>query len=164
MMTLKEAILQALEDIATTANYLAVYNHIVEKKYYNFDNQKTPAQTVSAQLGQFLRDGDTRVGRILLQGNTYTYYLTRNAPNIDLDNVSSGTETPTEKSITKSKGFEERDLHKLLSSFLKKSNTFSKTIFHEKSLNRKDSNQVWTHPDMIGVRFPSSGIRSQEHF
>ena len=31
-------------------------------------------------------------------------------------------------------------------------NVFSKTIFHEKSFN-KESGQVWTNPDMIGVSF-----------
>ena len=29
---------------------------------------------------------------------------------------------------------------------------FSKTIFHEQS-NGKDNNQIWTHPDMIGIKF-----------
>jgi hypothetical protein len=43
-------------------------------------------------------------------------------------------------------------LHKLLSSFLKNIDTFSKTIFHEKS-NGKDTNQIWTHPDMVGIKF-----------
>jgi hypothetical protein len=43
-------------------------------------------------------------------------------------------------------------LHKLLSSFLKNTETYSKTIFHEHS-NGKDNNQIWTHPDMVGVKF-----------
>ncbi len=33
-MTLKEAVLKSLEDINDITNYLAVLNHINEKKYY----------------------------------------------------------------------------------------------------------------------------------
>ncbi|MDD2251317.1 MAG: hypothetical protein PHE92_09525, partial [Candidatus Cloacimonetes bacterium] len=50
------------------------------------------------------------------------------------------------------KTYDERSLHKLLSSFLKNTETYSKTIFHEHS-NGKDNNQIWTHPDMVGVKF-----------
>lgn len=35
-MTLKEAVLKSLEDINYITNYLAVYNHIDDKKYYDF--------------------------------------------------------------------------------------------------------------------------------
>ncbi len=50
------------------------------------------------------------------------------------------------------RSYEERDLHKLLSSYLKNTGIYSKTIFHEQS-NGKDSNQIWTHPDMVGISF-----------
>ncbi len=45
----------------------------------------------------------------------------------------------------KVKTYEERDLHKILSSYLKNTDIYSKTIYHEQS-NGKDSNQIWTHP------------------
>ena len=35
-MTLKEAVLLSLNDISEITNYLAVYNNIVEKNYYDF--------------------------------------------------------------------------------------------------------------------------------
>ncbi|MDR0332165.1 MAG: hypothetical protein LBI15_01755 [Dysgonamonadaceae bacterium] len=47
----------------------------------------------------------------------------------------------------------ERDLHILLSSYLKDSGIYPKTIFHEKSFHEKDGHQVWMHPDMVGIRF-----------
>jgi len=36
---------------------------------------------------------------------------------------------------------------------LSSKNTYAKTIIHEKSKNRKDRNQKWIHPDMVGVSF-----------
>jgi len=42
-------------------NYLAVYNHIVEKEYYDFETGKTPGSTISAAFGDFIRNGDSRV-------------------------------------------------------------------------------------------------------
>ncbi len=49
--------------------------------------------------------------------------------------------------------FKERDLHRLLSNFLKSQKSIlSKTIFHEAS-KKSDQNQKWIHPDMVGVNF-----------
>ena len=41
----------------------------------------------------------------------------------------------------------------MLSSYLKNTGIFSKTIFHEKSKNSRDSHQKWIHPDMVGIKF-----------
>ena len=41
-MTLKEAVLLSLNDISEITNYLAVYNKIVEKNYYDFGQARTP--------------------------------------------------------------------------------------------------------------------------
>ena len=64
------------------------------------------------------------------------------------------------KSINNNKNdykYHERDLHKLLSTFLQNQNPtiYSKTVLHEKSYNSKDNTQKWIHPDMIGVEFLS---------
>ena len=60
-MTIKEAILKSLDDINNLTNYIEIYNHIIDKKYYDFKDAKTPQATVSALLGDFIRKGDTRV-------------------------------------------------------------------------------------------------------
>lgn len=70
-MTLKEAILKSLEEINTLTNYTEVYNHIVNHNYYEFGAGKTPTSTVSSLLGDFIRNGDTRVKRIKQDGGTY---------------------------------------------------------------------------------------------
>ena len=164
-MTLKEAVLKSLEDITEITNYLAVLNHIVEKKYYDFGGAKTPGSTISAVLGDLIRSGDTRVKRVKQDGGTYSYYLTKNENNIGIDVLTGATEQPISAviKIDKTKSYDERDLHRLLSSYLKNTDIYSKTIFHEQS-NGKDNNQIWTHPDMVGIKFLNLQTKVSQNF
>lgn len=163
-MTIKEAILKSLEDIGELTNYTEVTNHITTNSYYDFKDAKTPQATVSALLGDFVRLGDTRVKRIKKSG-AYFYYLTKNEENIGLDVLTGEVEIPKAKSSKseKVKTYEERDLHKILSSYLKNTDIYSKTIYHEQS-NGKDSNQIWTHPDMVGIKFLNLQTKASENF
>jgi hypothetical protein len=163
-MTIKEAILKSLDDLNKLANSLEITEHILTNKYYEFAG-KTPASTVSAQLGDFVRTGDTRVKRIKQPNGTYLYYLTKNEQSIGVDILSGDTETQTIKQhkLSTNKTFDERDLHKLLSSYLKNTDTYSKTIFHEQS-NAKDNNQIWTHPDMVGIKFLKLQTKASQSF
>lgn len=166
-MTIKEAILKSLEDLVIPVNNNEVFNHIVNKNYYEFLKGKTPAATISAQLGDFIRWGDTRVKRIKKSNGSYNYYLTKNEQLIGIDILNDENEVDISKQEqlqqTKTKVYEERDLHKLLSSYLKNTETFSKTIFHEQS-NGKDSNQIWTHPDMVGIKFLNLQTKVSQNF
>jgi hypothetical protein len=150
-MTIKEAILKSLEEINGIANYMKVYEHIIAKKYYVFAAAR-PTATVSAELGHFIRSGDTRVKRIKQAGGTYSYYLSKIEENIDFVTIPVLDEIAPTLKGEKTKTYLEKDLHKLLSSYLKNEGIYSKTIPHEQS-NGKDRNQTWTHPDMVGVRF-----------
>jgi len=163
-MTLKEAVLKSLEDINDVTNYLAVCNHIIEKKYYDFGAAKTPASTISAVLGSFIREGDTRVKRIKQSGGTYIYYLTKNEQNIGIEILSGTTEVEAVKQPEKNKSYDERDLHRLLSSYLKNTGIYSKTIFHEQSTYVKDNNQIWTHPDMVAIKFLNLQTKVSQNF
>lgn len=169
-MTLKEAVLLSLSDINEITNYLAVQNKIVEKNYYDFGQARTPGATISAVLGDFIRNGDTRVKRIKQDNGTYWYYLTKNEENIGIEVLSGSTSISsaeiTKTKVTKSekqKTYDERDLHKLLSSYLKNTSIYSKTIFHEQS-NGKDNNQIWTHPDMVGIKFLNLQTKVSQNF
>jgi len=164
-MTLKEAVLKSLHDINNITNYLAVLNNIIDKKYCDFGASKTPGSTISAVLGDFIRSGDTRVKRIKQDGGTYLYYLTINEQDIGIEILSGSTETAilAPVKVDKNKTYEERDLHKLLSSYLKNTGIYSKTIFHEQS-NGKDSNQIWTHPDMVGIKFLNLQTKVSQNF
>lgn len=162
---MREAILKNLEDMNAVVNYMAVYKHITAKNYYDFGSAKTPSSTVSAALGDFIRNGDTRVKRITQEGGNYSYYLTKNEQNIGIDILTGETTaklTNTIKAIN-TKTYDERDLHKLLSSYLKNTGIYSKTIFHEQS-NGKDNNQIWTHPDMVGIRFLHLQTKASQNF
>jgi len=164
VMTLKDAVLKSLEDIGGLTNYSEVLKHILDKAYFDFGASKTPGSTVSASLGDFIRNGDTRVKRIKQDGGTYSYYLTKNEQNIEIDVLTGDTQTSTKAvKVDKNKTYNERDLHKLLSSYLKNTGIYSKTIFHEQS-NGKDNNQIWTHPDMVGIKFLTLQTKASQNF
>lgn len=163
-MTLKEAILKSLEEVGLTPNYSTIFHYIVEKKYFDFKDQKTPASTVSATLGSFIRNGDTRVKRISQDGGTYIYYLTKNEDKIPLDILSGSTTDTKVIKLEKQIPFLEKDLHPLLSTYLKSTSVHPKTIPHVQSESSKDSNQTWTHPDMVGVKFLNLHTKSSQLF
>jgi len=164
-MTLKEAVLKSLGELNKPSIYMDIYNHIEKNKYFDFSNSKTPFLSVSGILTDFIQKNDTRVKRIKIDGRTYSYYLTKNEQNIGLEILSGDNESSIIKQakINKSKTYEERDLHKLLSSYLKNTDTYSKTIFHEQS-NGKDNNQIWTHPDMVGIKFLNLQSKVSQNF
>ena len=144
---------------------MEVHDHIIKNGYYDFGTAKTPASTISALLGDFIRNGDTRVKRIKQEGGSYAYYLTKNEQDIGIEILSGSTETTSAKlPKTKTKSYNERDLHKLLSSYLKNTKIYSKTIFHEQSRYGKDNNQIWTHPDMVGVKFLNLQTKVSQNF
>lgn len=60
--------MKSLEEINDIANYMDIHNHIIARKYYDFGATKTPIAIVSAQLGDFIRTGDTRIKRVKQTG------------------------------------------------------------------------------------------------
>lgn len=148
-MTIKEAILKVLEDNKGSFTYLEVLKMIDVKCYIDWTNAKTPSDTIGAQLGHFIRQNDSRVKRVKGKKG-FEYYLSKYEDELNLSEVVA-KETISKKG--RAKKYQERDLHKLLSSYLKSQNIYSKTIFHEKSSNSKDDHQKWIHPDMIGINF-----------
>ena len=161
-MKIKEAIIKSLNELKKITNSVELCDYILEKKYAEFTG-KTPAMTVSAQLGEFIRKGDKRIKRIKQIGGNYGYYLTKFEEELNIEALAITPTSLTLSKLERKKTFEERDLHKLLSSYLKNTDTFSKTIFHEKSTS-KDSNQIWTHPDMVGIKFLNLKNKSSHEF
>jgi hypothetical protein len=153
MMTIKEAMLQVLDDLKNKANSTEIYEHIIKQNYYSFDKGKTPKATISAQLGDFIRKDDSRVKRIKGKGGVFYYYLSKYEQDIDFDNNLNQNDIIQNKNTKLKQSYNERDLHKLLSSYLKNKKIYSKTILHEESKNSKDDHQKWIHPDMIGIEF-----------
>ncbi|MBN2963575.1 hypothetical protein JWV37_02185 [Sulfurospirillum sp. T05] len=153
-MTIKEAILKSLEDLHKLLTHNEIYEHIINKKYYYFGEAKTPASTISALLGDFIRKNDTRVKRIKGKQSQYLYYLAKFEQDLNINEIASNiTETSQPMQQNKKQTYSERNLHKLLSSYLKNKKIYTKTILHEESKNSKDDHQKWIHPDMIGIEF-----------
>ena len=151
-MTIKEAILKVLEDNIGSYTYLEVLKKIDEQNYIDWSNAKTPADTIGAQLGHFIRQNDSRVKRVKGQKG-YEYYLAKYENQLNLSQVVAQSKNQTSATTNRPSTYLERDLHKLLRSYLKNQEINSKTIFHEKSSNSKDDHQKWIHPDMIGINF-----------
>ena len=76
-MTIKEAILESLDEIKGLATHNAVYDYIIKNNYYTFEKGKTPGSTISALLGDFIRNNDARIKRVKGNGNFYLYYLAK---------------------------------------------------------------------------------------
>jgi uncharacterized protein len=158
-MTIKESILKTLEDIKGLASVAEIYDHILKNNYYSF-GAKDPKGVVSGDLREFIFKGDSRIKRTKISKGTYKYYLTKYEHFLILDQFE--IESKINAKLQKN-DYQEKDLHKILSSYLKSTNSFSKTIFHEQS-NTKDSNQKWVHPDMVGVQFINLYSKASQTF
>jgi len=143
-MTIQEAILKTLEENKKLMNHKEIYEYIKNNNLATVSSN-TPQNTVSAILGNFIRNGDNRVKRIKTEKSIYLYYLSKYENEINIQLSDKDDDVVNKK-------YSERDLHKLLSSFLNNDNIFSKTIFHESS-KKSENNQKWIHPDMVGVKF-----------
>ncbi len=141
-MTIKEAILKTLENNKKLMNHKDIYNYIKKNNLAKF-NSETPEATVSALLGDFIRNNDNRVKRIKTEKSTYLYYFSKYENEINFEN-----EKFDKKEDIK---YKERDLHQLFVTYLGAKNIFAKTIYHETS--KQSLNQKWIHPDIIGVEF-----------
>ncbi len=164
-MTIKEAILKSLEDLQKLSTHNEIYDYIISKNYYDFGDAKTPSSTISALLGDFIRKNDERVKRIKGEKSTYLYYLAKFEQDLNTNNIVPDINVKIEiKQSIKKQNYNERDLHKLLSSYLKNKNIYSKTILHEESKNSKDDHQKWIHPDIIGIEFLNLTSRINKAF
>ena len=177
-MTLKEAVLKTLGELEKPAKSSEIYEHILSKQYYK-SLGKTPENTNSAKirifttLTQFIKEGDKRIRRIKPDGGgVYVYYLTKHEKKIETASLPISTQqeekgtanAKTETYVEKTETYAEKDLHKLLSTYLKNTQTYSKTISHEQSKSGKDNNQIWTHPDMVSIKFLKSQTQISQNF
>ncbi len=148
---LRDAVLMALRDLKTPSNHWAVLKQIQENKYFDFRDAQTPESSVSAQLGDYVRLGDSRLGRVKQANGTYLYHLTEWGDGSAQVDVVQTTEKTVKKDLPKN--YYERDLHPLLSTYLRSLGIFAKTIYHEQSVSSDDNNKKWIHPDMVGAQF-----------
>ena len=132
MMTIKEAILQALDDLKKPLNRTELYEYINENNLVVF-NAKNPKASVNSEAGNFIRKNDSRVKRIKGKNNIFYYYLSKYEDIIEFENNKIIKTKTTKQELKLKQSYNEKDLHKLLSSYLKNKNIYSKTILHEES-------------------------------
>ena len=158
--TLKEIIKETLKEIKK-GSYKDVYDKIIKDGSYNFGESKTPDASVSSILGDFIRNKDKFIYREEIDNKNIYFYsddieLSNNieSNNKTNNNIELSNNIESNIKINNIGKYNERDLHILLSTYLKLNNfnIYIKTIYHEES-NSKDANQKWAHPDMIGIKF-----------
>lgn len=157
--TFGEAILRSLENFPSGATANEIYKNIVSHGYYAFGDGKTPWSTIQSRAGDFIRKGDSRVGRIKDHKGVYHYYLTKYKDNIDTNQLQLESKTPKPAK----KAFQERDLHPLLATYLRGQGIFAKTIYHEQS-SKNEEHQKWVHPDMIATKFVEHENKACQNF
>jgi hypothetical protein len=109
---------------------------------------KTPKDTLAARMYCDTKyNGESSI--FVRISNRPVLFTLREKPNFDIAKIKEKSEKTT--------SFKERDLHKILASFVYSSPHFSchtTTIRHEKSLRKIKGQNSWLHPDIVGVRFP----------
>lgn len=130
-MTIKEAVLKSLDEIQKPIGSFELCDYILSKKYVEFKG-KTPHNTVSAHLTDFIYKNDKRVKRVKKQGGNYLYYLSK----YEDDVTEISFEQPSKITIKK-ETYKERDLHILLSTFLKTLKMFFLKPYFMKNLTIK---------------------------
>lgn len=152
-------LIELAEDTIRKAGIPLTDKEIWDKsKEYGFQdkiksNGKIPWKTIGARIYLDIRDNvnsifektKNRPIKFKLKDMKFTQSTSL------IDTVSS-----EETQISENR-FSERELHPLLSAYVKNDSHFkcyTKTIFHEKSNNDKKGKNKWLHPDIVGVYFP----------
>ncbi len=156
-MSLRDVCFKCLEILEKPVSRMDVTKHIIENDLYDFTNTLRPDASVSAELGNFIRRGDVRVQQTKDKSNVYLYYLSKNETLLIDQLLSLNTNDKNTIEL-----FKEKDLHIILSTFIKSEKIYSKTILHEKN-KKNDKNQIWTNPDIVAVKFENYD-NTTEHF
>lgn len=109
---------------------------------------KTPTATLGAQLYTDIKNNNSRFVQISKRPATFGLKSKTYKNQVE--------DTQITKPIVTTK-YNESDLHKLLSTFVKNSpyfNCYTRTIYHEKSNKSKKGKNEWLHPDIVGVYYP----------
>jgi len=118
---------------------------------------KTPWQSLGAQLYVEVRDNEE--SRFMKVGKRPArFFLKDRAAELASDAVAK-IEKEESKKKEKTTGYQERDIHPLLTyfayanpSFNRGRSIFTKTIFHERS--QRSGYNEWIHPDIVGFYLP----------
>lgn len=109
---------------------------------------KTPARSISAQL--YTETADNEESIFIRVGQRPTKFFLRNIK------PSKGSEKDSPALPENQIKYKEKDLHKILSSFVSSNPHFmakTKTINHLRSSRKQAGRTEWLHPDIVGIHF-----------
>lgn len=116
---------------------------------------RTPINTLQARLYLDVRDNE----------NSIFIQTSKRPSRFFLKDMKAMETIEEEVSIDeKRENYHERDLHKLLSTYVNASPEFgckTKTIYHEKTGKSRKGYNEWLHPDIVGVHFPFSDYQGE---
>ncbi|MCI9565986.1 MAG: HrgA protein [Eubacterium sp.] len=115
---------------------------------------KTPINTLQARMYIDLRDNEKSI--FVQISKRPSMFFIKNM----MVEVSNDEQQQEQIEIS----FHERDLHKLLSTYVDAAPEFgckTKTIYHEKTVKGKKGFNEWLHPDIVGVHFPFSDYQDE---
>src|SRR3712207_7913364 len=92
--------------------------------------------------------------------NTYSYYLAQNEKKINTLPILSNNNKTTDKV---KHSYKERDLHPLLTTFLKNNNIYGKTIFHEQS-NKQDRKSTRLNSSHANISYAVFCLKKKKNF
>ena len=116
---------------------------------------KTPINTLQARLYLDVRDNENS---IFVQTSKRPARFSLKGMKV-VEVVEEETDTDDKKET-----YHERDLHKLLSTYVNAAPEFgckTKTIYHEKTGKNQRGYNEWLHPDIVGVHFPFSDYQGE---
>jgi len=115
---------------------------------------KTPVNTLSATLSTDVKHNNNSTFKKV--SDKPSKYIINNMASIPSNNNETISFIGKKSKNIQCK-FTERDLHIILSSYVRANEHFgclTKTIYHELSKKRKSGINKWLHPDIVGVHFP----------
>lgn len=138
-MTKVEAIFKSLEQIGKPATVQEITDTIQKNNWCDFSTLTVakPVDVVHTSLLRLSPQNAQKIKRLKID-KVYHYYFVKNEHTNTIA-LSTNVKQNNDNN-SKSESYEERDLHKLLSTYLRKSGIYAKTIYHEQS-NRKEDNQ-----------------------
>lgn len=119
---------------------------------------KTPWRTLGARIYVNMRDNPN--SKYIKVGKRPTrFYLKEFMMNETSQSIIKKIDDKDQEEKKEREKYDERDIHPLLVKYINEDlhfKAYAKTIYHEKSKNRKKGQNEWLHPDVVGVYFPFS--------
>ncbi len=138
----------SIQEIWENANKMGLVNKLAS-------SGKTPVNTLSARLSTDVKHNSNPTFKKV--SDKPSRYVLNNGISDLTNDIPENESSESEHTKSAKSKFVERDLHIILSSYVRANEHFgclTKTIYHEVSKKRRTGINKWLHPDIVGVHFP----------